>query len=94
MSSFNITKLNLPKLPAGYSWSVGDYEGLHYENSGILREYGAEWRPAFGVSIHRQHKFLFFKWSDVVARSQSTVAQDILSIKKAAVKVLRTWETS
>lgn len=94
MNAFNVDKLQLPELPAGYFWAVGEGEGLRYENSGILREYGLEWRPTFGVAIKRQKRFLFFKWVDTVAVSKEAVKKESREVKKAAVKVLRAWETS
>lgn len=93
MSVTDVSKLRLPILPADHFWAVGDDEGRHYENSGILREYGLEWRLAFGVSIKRTRKWWVFKWIEVVASSTFYVAKDSLDIEEAAHTVLKIWQS-
>ena len=92
-TKFDVAKLKLPTLPADYFWAVGDDDGLHYENSGILREYGLEWQRAFGVSIKRNRKWLFFKWVEVVQTSTFKVAKNNRDIEHAAQTVLKIWQS-
>lgn len=74
-----------PSLAGEYFWEVGPNAGRVPEASGILREFGFEYRIVFGVAIKRYRKaFGVFNWVDVVVCSTFPVENNDKSIGEAA----------